>query len=44
MARRAQPRRTVEIVGASHVVGMSHAQETAAIILEAAGVEALART
>ena len=44
MAERAQPRRTVEIVGASHVVGISHAQETAAIILEAAGVEALTRT
>lgn len=44
MARRAQARRTVEIPGASHVVGISHAQEAAAIILEAAGVEAFAAT
>jgi pimeloyl-ACP methyl ester carboxylesterase len=43
MARRAQARRTVEIAGASHVVGISHAHETAAIIREAAGAEALAR-
>jgi pimeloyl-ACP methyl ester carboxylesterase len=42
MAERAKARRTVEIPGASHVVGISHAQETAQIILEAAGTPALA--
>ncbi len=36
MAERAGARRTVEIAGASHVVGMSHAAETVQIILEAA--------
>jgi pimeloyl-ACP methyl ester carboxylesterase len=36
MAERAGSRRTVEIPGASHVVGMSHPAETAQIILEAA--------
>jgi pimeloyl-ACP methyl ester carboxylesterase len=36
MAERAEPRRTVEIAGASHVVGMSHPAETVQIILEAA--------
>ncbi len=36
MAERAGARRTVEIAGASHVVGMSHAAETVRIILEAA--------
>ena len=36
MARRAAAQQTVEIAGASHVVGISHAQEVAAVILEAA--------
>jgi len=36
MAQRAQARRTVEIVGASHVVGVSHPSETSELILEAA--------
>ncbi len=36
MAERAGARRTVEIPGASHVVGMSHPAETVQIILEAA--------
>ncbi len=36
MAERAGSRRTVEIAGASHVVGMSHPEETAQLILEAA--------
>jgi pimeloyl-ACP methyl ester carboxylesterase len=36
MAERAGSRRTVEIAGASHVVGMSHPDETAQLILEAA--------
>jgi pimeloyl-ACP methyl ester carboxylesterase len=36
MAERAGSRRTVEIPGASHVVGMSHPAETVQIILEAA--------
>jgi len=36
MAERAGSRRTVEITGASHVVGMSHPAETVQIILEAA--------
>lgn len=40
MAERAGSRRTVEIPGASHVVGISHGQETAAIILEAAAARA----
>jgi pimeloyl-ACP methyl ester carboxylesterase len=37
MAARAKARSTVEIPGASHVVGISHPAETARIILEAAG-------
>ena len=37
MAARAAARRTVEIAGASHVVGISHPAETAALMLEAAG-------
>ncbi len=37
MAARAGARSTIEIPGASHVVGISHPQETARIILEAAG-------
>jgi pimeloyl-ACP methyl ester carboxylesterase len=36
MAGRARSRRTLEVEGASHVVGMSHAEETADLILEAA--------
>ncbi len=40
MAERAQSRRTVEIPGASHVVGMSHPDETVQIILEAAKASA----
>ncbi len=40
MAERAGSRRTIEIQGASHVVGMSHADETAQIILEAAHADA----
>ena len=36
MAERAGARRTVEIAGASHVVGISHPAETAELILEAA--------
>ncbi|MCM4085091.1 alpha/beta fold hydrolase [Paractinoplanes hotanensis] len=37
MAARAKARGTVEIAGASHVVGISHPAETARLILEAAG-------
>jgi pimeloyl-ACP methyl ester carboxylesterase len=40
MAERAGSRRTVEIAGASHVVGMSHPAETVEVILEAATVAA----
>jgi pimeloyl-ACP methyl ester carboxylesterase len=36
MAKRADARRTIEVPGASHVVGMSHPAETAELILEAA--------
>jgi pimeloyl-ACP methyl ester carboxylesterase len=39
MAARAGSRRTLEILGASHVAGVSHPSETAAIILEAARAE-----
>jgi pimeloyl-ACP methyl ester carboxylesterase len=42
MAERAGARRTVEIPGASHVVGISHPGETLAVVLEAAGAQALA--
>ena len=42
MADRAGARKTVEIAGASHVVGISHPAETLQIILEAAGARALA--
>jgi pimeloyl-ACP methyl ester carboxylesterase len=42
MAERAGSRRTVEIAGASHVVGISHPDETAALVLEAAGQTSLA--
>ncbi len=41
MAERAGARRSVEIAGASHVVGVSHPEETAALVLEAAGQQAL---
>ena len=37
MAERASAVRTLEIAGASHVVGVSHPEETAQLILEAAG-------
>lgn len=40
MAERVGARRTVEIAGASHSVGVSHPEETAQIILEAAKSEA----
>ncbi len=40
MAERAGSRRTIEIQGASHVVGMSHADETAQINLEAPHADA----
>jgi pimeloyl-ACP methyl ester carboxylesterase len=36
MAERAGAKRTVEVPGASHAIGVSHAVETAALILEAA--------
>jgi pimeloyl-ACP methyl ester carboxylesterase len=42
MAERAGSTSTVEIAGASHVVGISHPDETAQLILEAAGSRALA--
>lgn len=42
MAERAGSRRTVEIAGASHVVGMSHPDELIELILEAASTEAFA--
>jgi pimeloyl-ACP methyl ester carboxylesterase len=42
MAERAGSRRTVEIAGASHVVGMSHPAETVQMILEAATAPASA--
>jgi pimeloyl-ACP methyl ester carboxylesterase len=42
MAERAQARQEVEIPGASHVVGISHASATARTILAAASAEALA--
>ena len=38
MAERADAKRTVEVPGASHVVGVSHAAETAQLILEATGI------
>jgi pimeloyl-ACP methyl ester carboxylesterase len=43
MAERAGARRTVEIAGASHVVGMSHPVEAVQIILEAANASARLR-
>lgn len=42
MAERAAARESVEIPGASHVVGISHPSETLQIILQAAGAQALA--
>lgn len=42
MAERAGARRTVEIAGASHVVGISHPGEVASLTLEATGAQALA--
>jgi hypothetical protein len=36
MAERANAKRTLEIPGASHAVGVSHAEETAVMIVEAA--------
>ena len=42
MAERAGARNTVEIAGASHVVGISHPDETLQIILEAVNSQALA--
>ncbi len=42
MARRAGARSTVEIPGASHVVGISHPAETLKIILDAVGARSLA--
>jgi pimeloyl-ACP methyl ester carboxylesterase len=44
MAERAGARRTTEIPGASHVVGVSHPTETAQLILEAARAGAVAQT
>ena len=44
MAERAGAKRTIEIAGASHVVGVSHPSETVQLILEAAGTHALAQT
>lgn len=41
MAERAEARRTVEIPGASHVVGMSHHAEATRVVLEAAEATAL---
>ena len=41
MAERAGAKSTVEIGGASHVVGVSHPGETAQLILEAARVTSL---
>ena len=38
MAERADAKCTVEVPGASHVVGVSHAAETAQLILEATGI------
>ena len=44
VAQRAGSRRTVEIAGASHVVGISQPEETARIILEAAAAQAVSAT
>lgn len=42
MAERARAKRAVEIAGASHAVGISHPDETAQLVLEAAGARAAA--
>jgi pimeloyl-ACP methyl ester carboxylesterase len=44
MAERAGSKRTIEIAGASHVVGVSHPAETANLVLEAAAAQAIAQT
>ena len=44
MAERAGARRTVEVAGSSHVVGISHPPETVAAIVEAAASRAAAAT
>ena len=44
MAERAGAKRTVEIPGASHVVGVSHPDQTVQLIREAASAHAAART
>ena len=41
MAERAGARRTIEVEGASHVVGMSHSDELVQLILEAAGTRTM---
>ncbi len=43
MAERAGSKRTVEVAGGSHVVGVSHPGETARLILEATGARATAQ-
>jgi pimeloyl-ACP methyl ester carboxylesterase len=43
MAERAGARRTQEIAGASHVVGMSHPAELVEMVLEAAGADVTAK-
>ena len=40
LAERAAARRTIEIPGASHAVAVSHPQETADVILQAAALPA----
>ena len=42
MAERAGARRTVEIPGASHAITVSHPEETAELILQAAALPATA--
>ena len=44
MAERAGSRRTVEIAGASHVVGVSHPAEVADVVLEATRERAAVRS
>jgi pimeloyl-ACP methyl ester carboxylesterase len=44
MAERANTKHTIQIAGASHVVGVSHPAETAQLVLEAAGAHAAERT
>ena len=44
MAGRADAQRTIEVPGASHVVGVSHPAETAQLVFEAAGAHAIATT